>query len=132
MKTLQSLMSIGLGFLLAWAILTYVPVQQPKVSYYTMNPWPLELDDSNLAIIGVGLATAKPKPSVMDATPAPMAKPVMMASAPGSKTMAPAPGPKPMMMAQSPAQPMMMMPSPSPSSSMMSMSPVSIMPSPSS
>ena len=130
MKTLQSLMSIGLGFLLAWAILTYVPVQQPKVSYYTMNPWPLELDDSNLAIIGVGLATAKPKPSVMDATPAPMAKPVMMA-APGSKTMAAAPGPKPMMMAQSPAQPMMM-PSPSPSSSMMSMSPVSIMPSPSS
>jgi len=130
MKTLQSLMSIGLGFLLAWAILTYVPVQQPKVSYYTLDAWPLELDDSNLAIIGVGLATAKPKPSVMDATPAPMAKPVMMA-APGSKTMAPAPGPKPMMMAQSPAQPMMM-PSPSPSSSMMSMSPVSIMPSPSS
>jgi len=131
MKTLQSLMSIGLGFLLAWAILAYVPVQQPKVSYYTMNPWPLELDDSNLAIIGVGLASPKPKTSVMDATPAPMAKPVMMA-APGPKTMAAAPGPKPMMMAQSPAQPMMMMPSPSPSSSMMSMSPVSIMPSPSS
>jgi len=123
-------MSIGLGFLLAWTILTYVPVQQPKVSYYTLQPAPVEMDTSNLAIIGVGLATAKPKPSVMDATPAPMAKPVMMA-APGPKpVMMAAPGPKPMMMAQNPAQLMMMMPSPSPSSSMMSMSPV--MPSPSS
>jgi len=131
MKTLQSLMSIGLGFLFAWTILMCFP-DQPKVSYYTLDAWPLELDDSNLAIIGVGLASPKPKPSVMDATPAPSAKPVMMASkSPAQPVMMAAPSPKPAVaMAMSPSQPVMMAaPSPNPTVAMaMSPSPVSMSP----
>jgi hypothetical protein len=117
MKTVRSLLSIGLGFVFALTILKYFPAPPPnKVSYYTLQPTPLEMDTSNLALIGVGLASPKPKPSVMDATPAPMAKPVMMA-APGPKPMvmmAPKPA-QPVMMAPKPAQPVMMVP-PSPSS----------------
>jgi len=126
MKTVRSLLSIGLGFVIALTILKYVPAQQPKVSYYTLQPAPLEMDTSNLALIGVGLASPKPKPSVMDATPAPMAKPVMMAPkpaqpvmmapAPGPKPMAPAPGPKPMVMMAPGPSPVTMSPGPSPSS----------------
>ena len=74
---MENILSILLGHLIAWIILMYVPVRK-TVSYFTLNPWPIESDDSNLAIIGVGLAAPKPKPSVMDATPASVATPVMV------------------------------------------------------
>ena len=96
---MESIFSVLIGFVLAWIILGYFPVQQPKVSYFTLHPWPLELDDSNLALIGVGLASPKPKPSVMDASPASSAEPVMMSPAPSpasvakSVMMTPAPSP---------------------------------------
>jgi len=128
---MESIFSVLLGLLFAWVILMYVPVRT-KVSYYTLNPWPLEMDDSNLAIIGVGLAAPKPKPSVMDATPA-APKPVMvsMGPAPVSKApMAPAPvspvsmGPAPVSKAP------VTSPSPTPTAMgpapVMSMSPISI------
>jgi len=114
MKTVQSLMSISLGFVFALTILKYFPAQPPKVSYYTLQPTPLEMDTSNLALIGVGLASPKPKPSVMDASPASSAQPVMMATAPKPAQpvmMATAPKPaQPVMMATAPkpAQPVMM------------------------
>ena len=102
MKTVQSLMSIGLGFALAWGILTFFP--QRQVSTFKLDPWPVDMDNSNLALIGVGLASPKPKPSVMDASPASSAKPVMLT---GQKS------PKPVMMtAQSPMPPPMMPPPP--------------------
>ena len=122
MKTVQSLMSIGLGFVFALTILKYFPAQPPKVSYYKLQPTPLEMDTSNLALIGVGLASPTPKPSVMDASPASSAQPVMMTMAPkppaqpAMMAMAPKPPAQPAMMAMAPkppAQPVMMMPSPS-------------------
>jgi hypothetical protein len=124
MKTVQSLASIGLGLFIAWAILSFVkPVAAPKVSTFTLDPWPLSLDNSNLALIGVGLASRAPAPpSVMDASPASSAKPVMMmaAPAPAMKMMAPAPAMKMMAApAPAPAPAMMMkapMPTPAPSS----------------
>jgi hypothetical protein len=65
----QSITSIGLGGIMAWLILSFFQAKK-TVSYYTqLRPWPLEEDNSNLALVGVGLATAKPKSSVMDATP---------------------------------------------------------------
>lgn len=119
MKTVQSLMSIGLGFALAWGILTFFP--QRKVSTFKLDPWPVDMDNSNLALIGVGLESRKPKPSVMDPTPG--AKPTMVILSPASPVksqvasapaqpavMMPAQSPKPpmMMAAQSPMPPMMM------------------------
>jgi hypothetical protein len=141
MKTVRSLLSIGLGFAIAWTILTFVP--KPKVSNYgfgpgntVLNPWPVEMDNSNLALIGVGLEARTPAPaSVMDASPASSAKPVMLTGQ----------SPKPVMMASSPmpatrspapSVPAMMMASPSPAPSvpvmMASPSPSPTMPSPSS
>jgi len=122
MKTVQSLVSIGLGFALAWTILYFAP--QPKVSTFTLNPWPIDVDNSNLALIGVGLATqTRAPPSVMDPS---SAKPVMMA------TTAPKPA-QPVMMATTapkPAQPVMAM-APKPAQPMMAMAPIAT-PSPSS
>ena len=107
-------MSVLLGFFVAWLILTYfMPAPVVVVSTYSreMDAWPLELDDSNLAVIGVGLASPKPTPSVMDASPASSAKPVMLT---GQKS------PKPVMMtAQSPMPPPMMMAAQSPKPVMM-------------
>lgn len=126
MKTVQSITSIGLGLFIAWSILSFVkPVASPKVSTFTLDPWPLSLDDSNLALIGVGLESRAPAPpSVMDASPAASAKPVMMAPAAPTKKMMPmAPAPAKMMMAPgpSPAAPMvMMLPVPSPAAPMSS------------
>ena len=122
---MESIFSVLLGLLIAWVILMYVPVR-PQVSMYSrqMNPWPLEMDDSNLAIIGVGLAAPKPKPSVMDATPASVSKPVMVSMGPAPMvTASPAP-----MVTASPAPPQMPVPVPRPSPAPMSMSPVSASP----
>ena len=113
---MESVVSVLLGFFVAWLILTYfMPAPVVVVSTYSreMDAWPLELDDSNLAVIGVGLASPKPKPSVMDASPASSAKPVMMMMAPGPSPppmmmMAPGPSPPPMMM-MAPGQPPKMM-----------------------
>jgi hypothetical protein len=135
----QSITSIGLGGILAWLILSFFQAKK-TVSYYTqLRPWPLEEDNSNLALVGVGLASAKPKSSVMDATPsspqvmimepspmveeAPSPLPAMapevvhMESAP-SPMMPLAAAPSPMSMAAAPApmgSPLTITPAPSPS-----------------
>lgn len=57
-----------------------------SVSYYTLHPWPLELDDSNLMLIGVGLASRTPiveRPSVMDAAaPSTQVQPMIIQTTP--------------------------------------------------
>lgn len=78
MDFVQSISTIGLGLIISWAILSFVQVKK-TTSYFTLRPWPLEEDSSNLALIGVGLASTPPKPSVMDASRP--AQPVMMAPA---------------------------------------------------
>jgi len=133
----QSISSFGLGGIIAWLILTFFQAKK-TVSYYTqLRPMPLEEDTSNLALIGVGLASAKP--SVMDA--APSAQPQVMIMEPAPQMMmeeAPSPlpvmspevvniavptypapmAPSPMAMATSPApmgSPVTLTPGPSPS-----------------
>lgn len=85
-------LSLGLGLLIAWIIVTFM-IPPRSVSYFTLHPWPLELDDSNLAMIGVGLASRTPgtqeRPSVMDAMPAAQAMPVMTAPRPTVQTTPP-------------------------------------------
>jgi hypothetical protein len=143
---MQSWLSLGLGLVFAWLIVTFLIPARP-VSYYALQPWPLELDDSNLALIGVGLASRAPapsRPSVMDSTPAPPRKYVMVsAPSPGPAPMAPmlpptpasAPAPvsapSPVVMAPAPVSaPSPMAPmSPSPMAS--SPAPVTLSPSPS-
>ena len=88
---MQSWLSLGLGLVFAWLIIQFLPVQ--KVSSFTLQPWPLELDDSNLALIGVGLAARAPvpqRPSVMDATPAaPKTVAIMTTPVPAPSTPSP-------------------------------------------
>jgi len=104
---MQSWLTLGLGLVIAWIIIQYLPKR--KVSYFTLQPWPLEMDDSNLALIGVGLETRVPGPSVMDATPAAPKTVAIMSPQP---MMMPSqmPPPPPMMMPPQPQapQPMMM------------------------
>ena len=123
---MEIIASIILGLIIAWVILMLTPAQR-KVSYFTLDPWPIEMDNSNLALIGVGLASPKPTSSVMDASPASSAMPVMMSpAAPGPSHMAMAPGPSPVsMMAPAPSH-MAMAPGPSP----MAMAPVTLSPAP--
>ena len=78
MKIAESLMSIFIGVTIAWFILN-----MPKVSTYgpiNLDPAPLETDDSNLALVGAGLATQVAKPSVMDAAEGPAPSVVLMNS----------------------------------------------------
>jgi hypothetical protein len=76
----QSISSIGLGGIMAWMIMSFCQVKK-TTSYYTqLRPWPLEEDNSNLALIGVGLASAKR--SVMDATPSAQAQVAIMEPSP--------------------------------------------------
>jgi hypothetical protein len=63
----QSTASVALGVVIAWSILSFF--KPPMKSYYKLSPWPLEQDNSNLALVGVGLASPMPGPSVMDAAP---------------------------------------------------------------
>jgi hypothetical protein len=88
----QSIASIGLGGIMAWLILSIFQVKN-TVSYFKLNPWPLEDDNSNLALVGVGLASAKPKTSVMDATPSSPQVMIMEAppQSPINETQAPTP-----------------------------------------
>jgi hypothetical protein len=88
----QSITSIGLGGIMAWLILAFFQVKN-TVSYYTqLKPWPLEEDNSNLALVGVGLASAKPKSSVMD--PSQSAPPQVVIMEPSPQTvMVEAPSP---------------------------------------
>ena len=120
---MESIFSVLLGLIIAWTILMYFPAQQTKVSYFTMDPWPLEMDDSNLALIGVGLeARAPAPPSVMDASPASSAQVVMMEEEAPSPM---APSPASMMMGdQGSNSPAAMSPA------AMSMSPISLTPAP--
>ena len=135
----QSITSIGLGGIMAWLILSFFQAKK-TVSYYTqLRPWPLEEDNSNLALVGVGLASAKP--SVMDSTPSAQPQVMIMSPAPMVEE-APSPltamspevvhiavptpaampiamAPAPMAMATSPApmgSPVTLTPGPSPSS----------------
>ena len=86
MKIAESLMSIFIGITIAWFILN-----MPKVSTFTLDPAPLEYDDSNLALVGAGLATQAPQPpSVMDADTGPDPSVVLMNSSPATP-MSPAP-----------------------------------------
>jgi len=65
MKFVESLGSIIIGLAIAMFIL-----RMPKVSTYgpiQLDPAPVDYDDSNLALIGAGLATQAPTKSVMDA-----------------------------------------------------------------
>lgn len=133
--------SLALGLLIAWGIIAFVPVRKQVSTFTSLQPWPLELDDSNLMLIGVGLASQKPsKPSVMDTSPAPAPKTVAImtpASASPTPHMAHATSPMPMAMASAPS-PIAMSPSPAPVAmaptpvSMMSPAPLTIVPSPSS
>jgi len=86
MKIAESLMSIFIGVTIAWFILN-----MPKVSTFTLDPAPIEYDDSNLALIGTGLATQAPQPpSVMDADTGPAPSVVLMNSQ-ATMPMSPAP-----------------------------------------
>lgn len=88
----QSVSSIGLGGIVAWLILSFFQVKK-TTSYYTqLRPWPLEEDNSNLALVGVGLASAKP--SVMDSAPSPQ---VMIMEPSPQTAMVEAPSPLPAM-----------------------------------
>lgn len=132
----QSISSIGLGGIMAWLILSFFQAKK-TVSYFKLDPWPLEEDNSNLALVGVGLATGKPKPSIMDATPSAEPQVMIMSPAPMVEE-APSPlpvmspevvhiavptypapmAPAPMAMATSPApmgSPVTLTPGPSPS-----------------
>ena len=148
----QSISSIGLGGIMAWLILSFFQVKK-TTSYYTLKPWPLEEDNSNLALIGVGLASGKPNSSVMDPaqsqvvimSPAPMQAPVVETPSPlpamspevvhiappiltspaVPSPMAMSTSPAPMAMSTSPA-PMAMSTSPAPMGS-----PVTLTPAPS-
>lgn len=121
---MKSIISVLLGLLIAWTILTFI-VPRPNVSTYVriIDPAPLTMDDTNLAMIGTGLASPQPKPSVMDApSPAALTKNVMMmmgSSAPAPmmkmpvKMMAPGTAPMVMMAPGAPPPPMMVAPAPS-------------------
>ena len=87
MKIIESLASIIFGFIIAWLVLS-----MPKVSTFTLNPAPIDYDDSNLMLVGAGLATQMmmPKPSVMDAEMGPAPSVVLMNSSPATP-MSPAP-----------------------------------------
>lgn len=91
----QSITSIGLGGIMAWLILMIFQVKKTTSYYMQLRPWPLEENNSNLALIGVGLASAKPTSSVMDATP----------SSPQVMIMTPAPAQVAMVETQSPTPP---------------------------
>ena len=81
---------------MAWLILAFFQVKN-TVSYYTqLRPWPLEEDNSNLALVGVGLASAKPKSSVMDPTQSAPPQVVIMEPSPQT-VMVEAPSPIPPM-----------------------------------
>lgn len=86
MDVVQSVGTIGLGLIISWTVLSFTQVKS-KTSYFTLSPWPLEESNSNLALIGVGLASPKPAPSVMDATPAPAQPMIMEPAAPVSGNM---------------------------------------------
>ena len=75
----QSITSIGLGGIVAWIIVYFFKIKN-TISYFTLSPWPLEQDDGNLALVGVGLASVKP--SVMDATPSAQSQVMIMAPTP--------------------------------------------------
>ena len=81
MKTPESIASIVVGVAIAWFI-----INMTKTSTFTLNPSPLETDE----LVGVGLATALPKKSVMDADTTPAPSVVLMNSSPATP-MSPAP-----------------------------------------
>jgi hypothetical protein len=71
---MKSVLSILLGIVIAWLILTFT--SSKRSNYLVLQPTPVdEPPAQNSALIGAGLAVAKP--SVMDATPADTARPVM-------------------------------------------------------
>ena len=97
------LVSLALGLLIAWAIVTYVNSMSRKVSYYAQMPvttTDLSLVDQSL--VAVGLAQYPEVPSIMDSInkpvpykPAPAPAPVVIQAAAPSPDFAPSPGPSP-------------------------------------
>jgi len=82
--------SVLLGLLIAWFILNFTSVGRSNYANTKLLPENIESSDNqNSSLIGTGLASRAPAPvilpSVMDATPASSAQPVMM----GSMNMAP-------------------------------------------
>jgi hypothetical protein len=98
---MDNIASIILGLLIAWCIISFT--YGSRSNYRTrgmINPEKIEeSSNQNPALVGTGLATSTgPKPSVMDATPAPMARPVMMAQNPQMPKQMPSPTPMQMHM----------------------------------
>jgi len=83
MKIAQSLSSLFLGMVIAWVVLMYAP---PKVSTYnwrTLRPDDVPQDgETKAAIVGAGLAVAKP--SVMDPSTAPAPAVIMKNPSPAT------------------------------------------------
>ena len=95
------LVSLALGLLIAWAIVTYVNSMSRKVSYYAQMPVAasdLSLVDQSL--VAVGLAQHPEVPSIMDSInkpvpykPAPAPAPVVIQAAAPSPDFVPSPSP---------------------------------------
>ena len=82
---MENIVSVLLGLLFAWLILSFTSVGRSNYANTILYPASvMEPPAQNSALIGAGLASAA-KPSVMDATPASSAQPVMM----GAMNMAP-------------------------------------------
>ena len=87
---MENIVSIILGLLIAWVILTFTSSRRSNyLEHLILHPAPIDGPSmENPALIGAGLASRAPvpvRPSVMDATPASSAQPVMM----GDVNMAP-------------------------------------------
>jgi hypothetical protein len=95
------LVSLALGLLIAWAIVTYVNSMSRKVSYYAQMPVTTsELSQVDQSLVAVGLAQYPEVPSIMDSVnkptqykPAPAPAPVVIQAAAPSPDFAPSPTP---------------------------------------
>lgn len=97
------LVSLALGLLIAWAIVTYVNSMSRKVSYYAQMPVTTsELSQVDQSLVAVGLAQYPEASSIMDSVnkptqykPAPAPAPVVIQAAAPSPDFAPSPSPSP-------------------------------------
>jgi hypothetical protein len=95
------LVSLALGLLIAWVIVTYVNSMSRKVSYYAQMPVTAsELSQVDQSLVAVGLAQYPEVPSIMDSVnkptqykPAPAPAPVIIQAAAPSPDFTPSPTP---------------------------------------
>lgn len=94
---MKSVLSILLGILIAWVIVTFTYSRRSNyLEHLVLQPAEFtQTPMQNSALIGAGLAS--PTPSVMDAVPASMANPVMMPASMPTPMMVPTPTMTPMM-----------------------------------